>query len=158
MFRRSLLLATLFLAACGLDPAVPAVQDEAPLVAQAPAVPLPRGELTNAAAPLRLRPELSTVQVHSLAAPDGAHVKYLLGMMGCGISVVASGTATVQGGAFSIPYDPARAESWVSLYFQLDETCDPETSQVFEVPATLPGTVDLSVLPDSSFTGCWLFE
>lgn len=60
--------------------------------------------------------------------------------------------------AFAIPSDPSRSEGGVSLYFQLGDTCDPETSQVFEVPVSLPGSVDLSTLPETSFTGCWLFE
>lgn len=159
MFRTSLLVAALSLAACGLDPAVPVVQEE-PLVAQLPEAPPPvlRGELLKASAPLRLRPELVNVQVHSLSAPDGTRVRYLLGMMGCGIWEVARGEASVQGGAFTIPADPSASMEGLSLYFQLGDTCDPETSQVFEVPASLPGSVDLSTLPAESFTGCWLFE
>ena len=46
----------------------------------------------------------------------------------------------------------------MSLFFQIGtEVCDPETTQVYEVPAQLPGSVDLSVLPSESFAGCWLF-
>lgn len=156
MFRTTLLLA-LSLAACGLEPTVPAVQ-EAPLVAQLPAVPPPilRGEQLNAGAPVRLRPELASVQVHSLAAADGTHVKYLVGMMGCGISVVTRGTATVHGGAFTIPSDPSQGFEGMSLFLQFGERCDPESSQVFEVPVA--SSIDLSTLPEESFVGCWLFD
>ena len=157
MLRTSLFALTLSLAACGIDPTIPAVEDEAPLVAATPAPPL-RGEVLNAAAPLRLRPQLETVHVHSLSVPDGTQVKYVLGMMGCGISIAARGTATVQGGAFEIPFDPSFGTGDVSLFFTLAETCDPETSQVYEVPASLPGSVDLSTMPEASFIGCWLFD
>jgi hypothetical protein len=104
---------------------------------------------------------MDTVNVHSLAVPDGTEVRYVLGMMGCGISVVAQGAATVHGGAFEIQYDPSLSEfafGGMSLFFQIgNEVCDPETTQVYEVPAELPGSVDLSVLPSESFAGCWLF-
>ncbi|MDP1829448.1 MAG: hypothetical protein Q8L48_39645 [Archangium sp.] len=165
MLRTSLLAVTLSLTACGIDPAVPAVQ-EAPLAAATPTSRpgTERLEFTQLTPRLRpvtsLQPALDVVSVHSLAAADGTEVRYLLGMMGCGISVVARGSATVQGGAFEIPYDSTLSEfGQMSLFFQVGGgVCDPETSQVFEVATTLPGIVDLSTLPEQSFAGCWLFE
>ena len=165
MLRTSLLAISLVLTACGIDPVVPAV-GEAPLVA---ATPTPAGhperlEVTELTARLRpleqLQPIAQTVVVHSLAAPDGTQVRYLLGMVGCGISVAARGTATVQGGSFTIASDSALSElGSMSLYFTLgDAACDPDATQVFEVPATLPGSVDLSTMPAQSFVGCWLFD
>lgn len=168
MLRKSLLAVSLFLSACGVDPAEPAVQEAAILEAQpSKAVPTERLELTELTPKLRLEDELvpamEVVSVHSLAVPDGTQVRYLLGMLGCGISVVASGTASAQGGAFEVPYDPGMAVyGQLSLFLQIDEegtgVCDPETSQVYEVQATLPGSVDLSTLPEQSFIGCWLFD
>ena len=166
MLRSSLLTVSLFLTACGIDPAIPAVQAD-PLVAALPLTPaqterLVVSELTPRLQLAQLTAVVDRVSVHSLAVPDGTQVRYLLGMMGCGISVVGKGTATVQGGAFEIPYDPALSEFGVSLFFQIDQAgtglCDPETSQVFEVAVALPTSVDLSVLPEQSFIGCWLFE
>lgn len=165
MFRKSLFAVSLFLSACGIDPAVPAVQEEA--IVEATVAPAERVQLTELTPRLRLVgelvPAMDVVSVHSLAAPDGTQVRYLLGMLGCGISVVASGTASVQGGAFEVRYDPAMAAyGQLSLFLQIDEAgtgvCDPETSHVYEVPATLPGSVDLSTLPEQSFIGCWLFD
>jgi hypothetical protein len=168
MIRNTLLAVTLFLSACGLEAAVPAVGDEPqPLTTQLPdeaAVERPRLQaLTPRLRAEHLTPVMDVVSVHSLALADGTQVRYLLGMLGCGILVAAQGSATVQGGAFEIPYDPALAEfGQLSLFLQFDTlgtgVCDPETSQVYEVPATLPGAVDLSVLPEQSFIGCWLFD
>lgn len=170
MFRTSLLIATLFLTACGIESAEPTVQVEPqPLTTELPAQQQPAEErlqiteLTARLRPTQLTPILDVVSVHSLAVPDGTRVRYLLGMMGCGISVVSRGTVTVQGGAFDIQYDPALSEfGAMSLFFQIDElgtgACDPEASQVYEVAASLPGTVDLSTLPAQSFVGCWLFD
>ena len=164
MLRTSLLAVSLVFTACGIDPAGPAV-GEAPLVAATQEVPahaerLEVTQLTARSRPEQLQPIADTVVVHSLAAPDGTQVRYLLGLMGCGISVVARGTATVQGGSFTIPYDASLSPfGSVSLFFTVgDGACDPEVTQVFEVPASLPGSVDLSTLPDQSFVGCWLFE
>lgn len=156
MFRMSLLV-VLSLAACGLEPAVPAVQ-EASLAAQPPEAPPPIlwGAQPRAATPVRLRVELGSIEVHSLAAAEGTQVRYLVGTMGCGISVVSRGTATVHGGAFTILSDPSQDLEGASLFLQLGEHCDPETSQVYEVPAA--SSIDLSTLPASSFVGCWLFE
>lgn len=163
MSRTSLLFVVLLFTGCGVERAAGAVED--PLVAAVPSAPAPTARLepheliAQSRALAQLRPMEETVQVHSLAVPDGTQVRYLLGMVGCGISVLARGTATVQGGAFVIPYDPEAAYSpSASLYFQLGEVCDPETSQVFEVGAQLPGAIDLSTLPEQSFAGCWLFD
>lgn len=158
MFRTSLLTLTLSLAACGIDPAVPALQDEAPLVTETPAPPPLRGELVNAAAPVRLPLVVENVQAHSLAAADGTQVHYLIGVMGCGISVIARGAATVQGGAFAIPLPPSLEVGEASLFFTLGETCDAETNLVYSVGATLPGSVDLSTLPEPEPFGCWMFD
>jgi hypothetical protein len=165
MLRTSLLAVALCFTACGIDPAVPAMA-EAPLIAAMPATAphterLEVTELTPRFRPLtQLRPTTDTVVVHSLAAPDGTQVRYLLGMMGCGITVVARGTASVQGGSFTVPYESTLSQlGEMGLYFTLgDAACDPQTSQVFEVSTSLPGTVDLSTLPEQSFAGCWLFD
>lgn len=165
MLRTSLLAVTLSLTACGIDPVVPAVQEE-PLVAATPVTQpgterLEFTQLTPRIRPVtQLQPALDLVSVHSLAAADGTEVRYLLGMMGCGISVVARGSATVQGGSFEIPYDSSLSEfGQMSLFFQVGGgACDPETSQVYEVATSLPGSVDLSTLPEQSFVGCWLFD
>lgn len=169
MLRKSLLTVALFFTACGMDAELPRRGDETqPLTHQLPQQQQPASErlqiqqLTPRLRPQELTPILDVVSVHSLAAADGTQVRYLLGMLGCGVSVVASGTATVHGGAFEIQYDPALSEyGQMSLFFQLDTlgtgVCDPETTQVYEVAAQLPGAVDLSVLPAESFAGCWLF-
>lgn len=158
MLRTSLLTLTLSLAACGIEPAVPSTQDEAPLVAETPAPPPLRGEWVNAAAPVRLPPVVENVQVHSLAAADGTQVHYLIGVLGCGISVIARGTAIVQGGGFAISLPPSLEVGEATLFFTLSETCDAETNLVYSVAATLPGSVDLSTLPEPESFGCWLFD
>ena len=171
MFRSSLLAVAVFFTACGVDADLPRRGDEsAPLTHQEPASQPPaseRLEIRQLQPAQQLRPNfdevlpaLDTVRVHSLNVPDGTQVRFLLGMMGCGISVVAQGAAAVHGGAFEIQYDPALSEyGQVSLFFQLGGgVCDPETTQVYEVAAQLPGSVDLSVLPAESFVGCWLFD
>lgn len=165
MFRSSLLAVALFFTGCGMDSEVPRRGDETqPLTQQVPANQpaserLQIQQLRPRFQPQQLSPALDTVSVHSLAVPDGTQVRYLLGMMGCGISVVAQGSAAVHGGAFEIPYPAELSEfGQMSLFFQIgNEVCDPETTQVYEVAAELPGTVDLSVLPAESFAGCWLF-
>jgi hypothetical protein len=106
-----------------------------------------------------VRPQQSVVSAHSLAAPDGTQVEFMLGMVGCGILVVAQGTATVTGGAFEVPFDPAAAEGFqqLSLYFRVaDGACD-EQSQVFEAAAPLPGQVDLSQA-QATYADCWVFQ
>jgi hypothetical protein len=165
---RTTLLAALFLTACGMEAQLPRRAEEPqPLTHEVPHQPaserLQIQQLTPSLRPQELTPVMDVVSVHSLAAADGTQVRYLVGMMGCGISVVTRGIATVQGGAFEIQYDPSLSQfGQLSLFLQLDllgtGVCDPETSQVFEVPAQLPGSVDLSVLPAESFAGCWMFD
>ena len=103
MLRFSLLAVSLFFTACGVDPVVPAVQEVALVPATASTAAPARLEVSELTPRVhllaQLRPAMDTVTVHSLATPDGTQVRYLLGLMGCGISVVARGTATVQGGA-----------------------------------------------------------
>ena len=166
MFRCSLLAVVVLLSGCGIEPAVPGV--ESPLVEQPPAAPLPTSALeVRELAPKtdllsRISAPAQVVNVHSLAAADGTRVRYLLGVLGCGISVFAKGTATVQGGAFTIQYDTTPFDGQASLFFQVDTegtgVCEPGTTPVFEVPAELPGSVDLSVMPQQSYAGCWLFD
>ncbi len=164
MFRTSLLAVSLFLAACGIESAEPALQEEAPLVAQQPASTTERmeiRELTPQVRPSQLVPLAGLINVHSLDVPDGTQVRYVLGMLGCGISVLGRGTATVQGGAFDISFEPDPAPfGGLSLFVQFDQagTCDPETSTVYEVGVSESGTVDLSVLPENTFGGCWVFD
>ena len=166
MIRSSLLVAALFVTGCGMEAQVPRRGEEPQeLTHQEPATQQPGNErlqitqLKPSFLPQNLAPVMDTVSVHSLNVPDGTEVRYVLGMMGCGISVVAQGAAAVHGGGFEIQYDPSLSEfGQVSLFFQIGtEVCDPETTQVYEVPAQLPGSVDLSVLPSESFAGCWLF-
>jgi hypothetical protein len=166
MFRSSLLVAALFVTGCGMEAQVPRRGEEPQeLTHQEPTTQQPASErlqitqLTPSFLPQQLVPLMDTLSIHSMPVADGTQVRYLLGMMGCGISVVAQGSAQVRGGAFEIQYDPALSEfGQMSLFFQIgSEVCDPETTQVYEVPAQLPGSVDLSVLPAESFAGCWMF-
>ena len=95
MFRTSLLAVSLFLTACGVESPEPAFQEEAPLVAQQPASTAERmeiRELTPQVRPSQLVPLGDLISVHSLDVPDGTQVRYVLGMLGCGISVVGRGT------------------------------------------------------------------
>lgn len=166
MFRTSLLAVSLFLAACGIEATEPALQEEASLIAQTPEpTPVPeRMEIRELTPGLRLSqivPLAGLVSVHSLAVPDGTQVRYVLGMMGCGIWVVGRGSATVHGGAFELAFEPDPAPfGGLSLFVQIDgaTTCDPETSEVYEVPVSEAGGVDLSVLPENPFGGCWVFD
>jgi len=75
--------------------------------------------------------------------------------------VLGSGSATVHGGAFDIAFEPDEFSFGPpSLFIQVDgaATCDPETTQVYEVPVSEEGTVDLAVLPENSIGGCWVFD
>ncbi len=165
MFRTSLLAVSMFLTACGIEAPEPALQGEAPLVAQPPApTPVPElmeiRELTPRLRPSQLAPMAGHVSVHSLNVPDGTQVRYLLGVMSCGISVLSSGSAIVHDGAFAIAFEPDEFSfGSPSLFIQVDgaAACDPETTQVYEVPVSEAGTVDLSVLPESTIGGCWVF-
>ncbi|MDP2270657.1 MAG: hypothetical protein Q8K32_07965 [Archangium sp.] len=164
MFRTPLLTVSLLLTACGIESPEPALQEEAPLVAQQPAPTNERmeiRELTPQVRPSQIAPLGGLIGVHSLDVPDGTQVRYVLGMLGCGISVVGRGTATVHGGAFDIAFEPDPAPfGGLSLFIQFDPagTCDPETSTVYEVGVSESGTVDLSVLPENTFGGCWVFD
>ena len=164
MLRTSLLTVSLLLTACGIESPERALQGEAPLVAQQPTPSTERIEIRELTPQLRLSqivPPGGLVGVHSLDVPDGTQVRYLLGMMGCGISVLSRGTATVHGGAFDIAFEPdPEPFGGLSLFLQFDDigTCDPDTSTVYEVPVSELGTVDLSVLPEASIGGCWVFD
>ncbi len=169
MFRTSLLVVALFITGCGMEAQVPRRGEEPQeLTHQEPTNQQPASErlriqelpaVRPSFAPQELVPVMDTLSIHSMPVADGTEVRFVLGLMGCGISVVAQGSAQVRGGAFEIQYDPALSEfGQMSLFFQIgSEVCDPETTQVYEVPAQLPGSVDLSVLPTESFAGCWLF-
>lgn len=173
---RSVVSLTLFLvafAACGVE-TTPVAEEQAPLV---PAVEAPvqntPARLTPTENVARLRASKLTqltelqgprdvVVAHSLAAPDGTQVEFMMGMVGCGIMVIASGTATVTGGTFEIPYDPASNEFGLeatTLYFRVAGAgaCDDANPNVFEAAAPLPGSADLSQA-QPSYAGCWLFQ
>lgn len=171
-------LAVLVFAGCGLEnETVPAAGDEqAPLQ---PALDAPTKKESVNEGPLRLapvndvsrlrasklgtlaqlQPQGDVVIAHSLDVADGTEVTFMLGMVGCGIMVVASGTASVTNGTFEIPYDPANAfgmES-MSLYYRIgSEPCDEANPNVWEIGAPLPGAVDLSTA-QVTYGGCWMF-
>lgn len=171
MVRRiSSLLMVSLLAACGAED-VPAVVDEAPTQVEAlqPTGLVDDLQLEIEDAPHRsfrpqpsLRAGLPVVTAHSLDVPDGTRVEFMLGVVGCGMMVVARDTVVVQGGRFEIPFDPASADGFenVSLYFRVvpaeNAVCD-ETAQVMEATVSLPGSVDLSQA-QQTYGGCWLFE
>lgn len=107
----------------------------------------------------QLQPQGDVVIAHSLDVPDGTEVTFMLGMVGCGIMVVASGTVSVTNGTFEIPYDPANAfgADSMSLYFRIgSDPCDETNPNVFEIGAPLPGSVDLSQA-QVTYGGCWMF-
>lgn len=169
--RISSLLLMVLVAGCGRED-VPGVSEQ-PLAPAQPAAMQPTGlvddlqfEVVEAPLPTfrsqsSLRAGQPVVSAHSLAVADGTQVQFMLGVVGCGMMVVAQGTASVQGGSFEIPFDPAAADGFttVSLYFRVvnDESpaCD-ETAQVLEASVALPGTVDLSQA-QQTYGGCWLF-
>lgn len=160
--RRSIVsFSLLLLAACGVGPESysPSTASEAPLTPSG----VEGATLSLAPLPLqRLRSDQPEVLVHSLAAPDGAEVHYLLGVMSCGLFIVAQGTATVHGGTFVVPYEAAAAGNFeqVSLYFQVTapgERCQAD-EPVLEVQTALPASIDLSVVPEPGYAGCWLFD
>ncbi|MFT3710792.1 MAG: hypothetical protein QM817_24475 [Archangium sp.] len=159
------------LSACGVGTTPASDGDEQALTPaqQQPQTPAERLKPTVPVAQLGERPQVqqprveaviassSVVVAHSLAVPDGTQVQYLLGMSGCGIWVIASGTATVRNGSFEMPFNPAETAGFesVGLYFRTGTgPCD-ENTQVYETAAPLPGAVDLSTAQPT--TGCWMF-
>ncbi|MFO0600645.1 MAG: hypothetical protein U0228_35380 [Myxococcaceae bacterium] len=154
------------LCGCGVDAEPPAVaSDPAPL---APATPAAERIAPRALAPIeQLRPETalglrpSDSKVHfTTSLAEGTQVQFLLGELGCGIMVVAQGTATVHGGGFDVPYDPDNAQgmSSTTVFFRVatGATCDEASPAVFATQTSLPGVVDLdSAQP--TYAGCWLF-
>jgi hypothetical protein len=171
MFRRiSSLLLMVLVAGCGRED-VPAVAQQ-PLAPAQPAAREPTGlvddlpfEVVEARPTFRSQSLLPAAQpevrAHSLAVADGTQVEFMLGVVSCGMMVVAQGTASVHGGRFEIPFDDAAANGFttVSLYFRVvpegGAACD-ETAQVLEAEVALPGSVDLSQA-QQTYGGCWLF-
>jgi hypothetical protein len=164
-------LTTLALAACGVGTTPVSTDDQQALtpVAQQPANPQleqlrPVTPVSQAAAGPQLEQRLGALQApssvvlaHSLNVPDGTQVQYLLGMAGCGLWVIASGTASVTNGSFEVPFNPDETAGFeaMGLYFHTGTGACDATTQVYGVTAPLPGSVDLSTAQPTS--GCWMF-
>lgn len=156
---------------CGADPSFePEVaEEEAPLqpVVTEPGPSAPQLAVRAPNRPVSLRGlqagPTATVQVHSLAVPDGTRVEFMLGLVGCGMMVVAQDTAVVHGGAFEIAYDPENVGHFgdVSLFFRVvpedGAACDEGTQVKMVHGVTLPGAADLSTA-EPTYAGCWLFR
>ncbi|MEW5741129.1 MAG: hypothetical protein AB1938_19560 [Myxococcota bacterium] len=106
------------------------------------------------------------VSVAGVAAPDGAHVRYMLGVVACGILVVGQGDAVVQGGRFEAPFEAGALAEWngpVDLFLLFDEDGDGacgEADTILQVPGVTPSPgaeVDASGAAPG-YTGCWLFQ
>lgn len=138
--------------------AAPAAAEEAPSQPRRPFGLRAR----DGAVSLRAQPG-GVVRAHSLAVPDGTRVEFMLGLVGCGMMVVAQDTAVVQGGAFEIPYDPDDAGHFgdVSLFFRVvpadGAACDEHTQVQLAPNVGLPGAADLSTA-EPTYAGCWLFR
>lgn len=116
---------------------------------------------------LAATPSLTTsaLSVNGVAAADGQRVRYLLGVVSCGLFIVARGEATVQGGQFQLPFQPQSAAEWlgpVSLYLSLDANADgacDEADTFLEVSNLTPSPglqVDASGA-QATYAGCWMF-
>jgi hypothetical protein len=165
----------LSLAACGR------VDDEAP----SPAPPPVAQPLAQAPAPVKDRmptarpvdettrtllaatPSLvsSALSVNGVAAADGQRVRFLLGVMSCGLFVAARGEATVQGGHFQLPFDTRALADWsgpVSLYIAVDADADGacgDTDTFLEVQGVTPSPglqVD-AAQAQATYAMCWAF-
>lgn len=107
-----------------------------------------------------------SLSVRQVAAADGTRVRYLLGMLSCGLFVVGEGEAVVQGGRFELPYDASALAGWggpVELYLGIDQdgngACD-ETDPLLEVSnvAPAPGLVVDASTGGPTYVSCWLFQ
>ncbi|MCC6337315.1 MAG: hypothetical protein IT380_25385 [Myxococcales bacterium] len=106
------------------------------------------------------------VDVEHVAAPDGARVRYMLGVVACGLFVVGQGEGVVQGGAFQAAFAPAALARWsgpVDLFLLFDEDGDQactEADSVLQVVGVTPapgGSIDASAAAPG-YTGCWMFQ
>lgn len=116
-------------------------------------------------APVALSVPVVPIGVHSLAVPDGTQVRFMVGMMGCGVRMLSEGTAVAYEGSFDIaltPEDPERPFFFggLILFVQIGDvsSCDPATSEVYEVPVGEWGEVDLSGLSAITPAPCWAFD
>lgn len=157
----------------GQSPVEPGLAPELPeaKASEVEARPLPRA---SAKAPVSLatrpvEPSLQAggfVDVENVAAPDGARVRYMLGVVGCGIYVVGQGEGVVQAGAFQAAFAPAALVDWrgpVDLFLLFDGDGDgvcSEADSVLQVAGVTPapgGSIDASAAAPE-YTGCWMFQ
>jgi hypothetical protein len=114
--------------------------------------------LTPTLSPLRREREFT---VTNLKVPDGTRVRFLLGLVGCGVMSYGRGEAVVNNGSFELPFD-ATVERPVDLFLKVDDghhfECDlqDEILRLSDVTPTVGAVIDASAA-DSTSMGCWLF-
>lgn len=127
------------------------------------------GELTE---PTLLAPEVTTVApappllsslvVKNVSAPDGTRVRYMLGLIGCGVLELGRAETVVMNGSFEVKFDPGELTRDVDLFYKLENNggfaCD-EGKDVVMVRDVGPGiaVVDAAAGSESN-VGCWLFS
>ncbi len=114
--------------------------------------------LSPALSPLRKESELT---VTKLKVPDGTRVRFMLGLVGCGVMEFGKGEAVVKNGSFELPFD-ANVERPVDLFLKVGDgkqfECDlqDEILRLADVTPTVGAIVDASAAESTSM-GCWLF-
>src|SRR3954463_16696009 len=75
--------------------------------------------LTPTLYPLRKEREHSLTVTH-LKLTDGTRVRFMLGLVGCGVMSYGRGEAVVKNGSFELPFD-ANVERPVDLFLKVDD-------------------------------------
>lgn len=105
-----------------------------------------------------------SLTVSNLKLPDGTRVRFMLGLVGCGVMELGKGEAEVKDGSFELPFDGSQLQ-WerdVDLFikpaihgkFECDT--DDEVLILNGVTPTVGSTVDASKAEPTNM-GCWLF-